>query len=215
MLAYIFSSRYLNVCIFGLSFAASPSGAKPFQANPTTTAPRALCCNSRVSRQQPHGGIRIGGRMSAGAGISAIGENPPGVGSEAAATPTKGRDQTRAYRHFLKRSLLFEPNSVGLALESEKRVALDAVWLRMHPEVRTVVVGFCDTLGSEECTHELAQRRGAVVGQLLVKYGVGSSQIVAVKGWEKADPVCGAETPSCQEMNRRARIFIAGFGPLH
>ena len=153
--------------------------------------------------------------MSAGAGISAIGENLPGIGSEAAATPTKGRDQTRAYPHFLKRSLLFEPNSVGLALESEKRVALDAVWLRMHPEVRTVVDGFCDTLGSEECTHELAQRRGAVVGQDLVKYGVGSYQIVAVKGWEKADPVCGAETPSCQEMNRRARIFIAGFGPLH
>jgi len=215
MLAYIFSSRYLHVCIFGLSFAASPSGANPIQANPTTTASRTLCCNSRVSRQQPHGGIRIGGRMSAGDEISAIGENPPGIGSEAVATPTKGRDQTRAYPHFLKRSLLFEPNSVGLALESEKRLALDAVWLRMHPEVRTVVVGFCDTLGSEECTQELAQRRGAVVGQLLVKYGVRSSQIVAVKGWEKADPVCGAETPSCQEMNRRARIFIAGFGPLH
>jgi peptidoglycan-associated lipoprotein len=142
-------------------------------------------------------------------------ENPSGIGSEAAATPAKSRDQRRAYPHFLKQSVLFEPNSLGLTSESARRLALDARWLRIHPEIRTVVVGFCETLGSEECTHELAERRGAVVAELLVKYGVGSTQIVAVKGWEKTDPVCEAATPSCQQMNRRARIFIAGFGPVH
>ena len=214
MAAYIFWIAYSYICI-----SASPSeryraGVKPMlRSLPTTTPP--LRSDSPVSVQQQQGRIRIGAGMSVGARIPAMGENPSGIGSEAVATPTKRRDQRRAYPHFLKRSILFEPNSLSLTSESEKRLALDARWLRIHPEIGTVVVGFCDTLGSEECTHELAERRGAVVAELLVKYGVGSSQIVATKGSEEADPVCEAATPSCQQMNRRARIFIADFGPAH
>jgi len=212
---YIFSIAYSYICI-----SASPEGrcrlaVMPILASPPTTTPPALRSNSPVSVQQHQGGIRIGAGMSGGPAIPAMVENPSGIGSEAAATPAKSRDQRRAYPHFLKQSVLFEPNSLGLTSESARRLALDVGWLRKHPEIRTVVVGFCDPLGSEECTHELAERRGNVAGQHLAKYGVGSSQIVAAKGWEKADPVCVAATPACQAMNRRARIFIADFGPVH
>jgi outer membrane protein OmpA-like peptidoglycan-associated protein len=213
MSPYIFSTACLYICIFiSLSgyYHLAPEGVRVI--SPTSKAHAAIS-GSLLSGKQYQDGMRSGRGMSAGAGIPAMGENPSGLGSEAAATPTKRREQRRAYPHFLKRSVLFEPNSLSLTSESEKRLALDAVWLRMHPEIRTVVVGFCDTLGSEECTHELAEQRATVMGQLLVKYGVRSSQIVGVKGWEKADAVCKAATPSCQEMNRRARIFIAGLTP--
>jgi outer membrane protein OmpA-like peptidoglycan-associated protein len=213
MSPYIFSTACAYICIFiSLSgcYHLAPEGVRVI--SPTSKAHAAIS-GSLLSGKQYQDGMRSGRGMSAGAGIPAMGENPSGLGSEAAATPTKRREQRRAYPHFLKRSVLFEPNSLSLTSESEKRLALDAVWLRMHPEIRTVVVGFCDTLGSEECTHELAEQRGVAVKQFLLEAGVDSPQIVGVKGWEKAEPICESPTPNCQEMNRRARIFVAGLSP--
>lgn len=114
---------------------------------------------------------------------------------------------------FPKHVLLFGPDSAEPSAESRNAIKRAASWLREHREVRILVVGFCDPSGSEVCTHALAERRATVVGQLLVNYGVGSWQIVAEKGWDKADPVCVAATHACRAMNRRARIFIAG--PVH
>jgi outer membrane protein OmpA-like peptidoglycan-associated protein len=134
-----------------------------------------------------------------------------------AAAPAARRNtkqaQVRAIPDFLLRSLLFQPKSPVLTSESARNLLADAGWLRKHLEVRILVAGFCDPLGSEECTHELAEQRAAAVKQFLLEAGVDSSQIVGVKGWEKADAVCKAATPSCQEMNRRARIFVAGLSP--
>jgi len=215
MSPYIFSTACIYICIF-----ISPSGFHHLAPervrgiSPTSKAHAGLSGSLR-SGEQYQDGMHSGRGMSAGARILALGQRLSGIASEAATTPTKRPDQRRAYLHFLTRSFLFEPDSLSLTSESEKRLALDAGWLRMHAEILIVVVGFCDPLGSEECTHELAEQRGTVVGQLLVKYGVGSLQVVAVKGWEKANPVCEAAIPTCQAMNRRARIFIADFGPVH
>jgi outer membrane protein OmpA-like peptidoglycan-associated protein len=206
MAPYIFSTVCVDICIWIYLLAFYHLVSDPVRVIWPASKARAALSSSLPSAKQYQGGMRRRRGTSAGVGIPALGQRPSGIGSH-----TKGRDQTRAYPHFLKRSLLFEPNSVGITSETERRLALDAGWLRRHPKVQTVVVGFCDTLGSEEGTHELAESRGNVVRQLLVKYGVGSSQIVAVRGWEKADPVCEAATPRCQEMNRKARIFIAGF----
>lgn len=111
---------------------------------------------------------------------------------------------------FLRRSILFGADSVKLSAESKRAVKSAAAWLTDHREVRILVVGYCDASESENCTHVLAERRGAVVKQFLVKYGSGFLRIVAVKGWERAPPVCAVATLACQAVNRRARIFIAG-----
>lgn len=121
--------------------------------------------------------------------------------------------QGRAIPDFLLRSLVFQPKSPVLTSESAGNLLVDAGWLRKHLEVRILVAGFCDPLGSEECTHELAAQRGAAVKQFLLEAGLDSAQIVGVKGWEKAEPICESPTPNCQERNRRARIFVAGFSP--
>lgn len=128
--------------------------------------------------------------------------------------PTSNEAHPRSVPKFLQRGLLFHPRSPELTSESARNLLLDAGWLRRHTQVRIILAGFCDPLGSEECTHDLADQRGATVKQFLVEAGVDPSQIIGVKGWEKAEPICAASTPHCQEMNRRARIFIAGF-PAH
>jgi outer membrane protein OmpA-like peptidoglycan-associated protein len=128
---------------------------------------------------------------------------------QAGISSTNALNHTRAFPRILKQTLLFDPKSIDLMSESQKTLTLDAGWLQKHPKVRIFVVGYCDPLGSEECTHDLAEGRAASVRQHLEEYGVRPSQIVGTRGWEKADPVCEAATPTCQAMNRRARIFIA------
>jgi outer membrane protein OmpA-like peptidoglycan-associated protein len=114
---------------------------------------------------------------------------------------------------FVKQSLLFAPDSAELSEESKTLIKRVASWLGEHPEIRVLIVGFCDPVGSETCTHDLAARRGSVVARVLMGNGVAPSQIAGTKGWEKADPVCTAITPACEAMNRRGRICVADPAP--
>jgi len=205
---YIFSMAYANiiicillVCLFHVSgancYARSPGETRealssfpfaPNQYRSTSCGRAAISVVARVRDAQ---------------------ENASKIGREASTSPTNAPNHTRAFPHIPKQTLLFDPNGVDLRSESQKRLTFEAGWLQSHPKVRVFVVGFCDPLGSEECTHDLAEGRAAVVRQVLAKYGARASQILAARGWEKADPVCEAATPTCQAMNRRARIFIA------
>jgi outer membrane protein OmpA-like peptidoglycan-associated protein len=155
--------------------------------------------------------------QSADSGSSwSVASASPGLAGEKPDTGLRGdgalskKHPTEFLPHFLRHSFLFCPESLELAPPSEQRLELDARWVREHRRVRILAVGYCDTLGSEECTHELAERRAVVVKEYLLRYGVDPSQIIAVKAWEQADPACGSRTPTCQQMNRRARIFLVG-----
>jgi len=150
----------------------------------------------------------------AGRAILPVGGSQLGKRAGAPARPHSKHNRARGIPGFLLRSLLFQPKSPVLTSASARGLLLDAAWLRKHPEVRILVAGFCDPLGSEECTHELAEQRGAAVKEFLVEAGVNSSQIVGVKGWENAEPICESPMPNCQEMNRRARVFVAGLRPV-
>jgi len=110
---------------------------------------------------------------------------------------------------FLKYAFLFDPESAELSVESRGAVKRAGAWLREHPGARILVVGFCDSSGSETCTPSLAERRGAVVRQSLVRFGVAPDQIAGVKGWSTADRECRTDTAKCQQVNRSAAIFIA------
>ena len=113
---------------------------------------------------------------------------------------------------FVKQAILFPSDSALLDLTSQQELLQIAGWLRQHRQIRVLVVGFCDPLGSESCTHLLAAQRAGEVGRFLLSEGVDTSRIMAMAGWEKADPVCRGETPGCQQQNRRARVFVS-FSP--
>lgn len=110
---------------------------------------------------------------------------------------------------FVKQAILFPSDSSSLDITSQDEFLQIVGWLHQHREVRVLVVGFCDPLGSENCTHSLAAQRGRELGRLLLAEGVDSSRILGMVGWEKADPVCRGETPSCQQQNRRVQVFVA------
>jgi outer membrane protein OmpA-like peptidoglycan-associated protein len=211
---YIFSTGYANIMVcISLIFLFHESGANWHdRSSSETRAP--LACFLLAANQYRFTSC---GRtaISVVARVRDAQENASIIGRQAGTSPTNALNRTRAFPPILKQTLLFDPNSIDLTSESQHRLTLDAGWLDKHPRVRIFVVGFCDPLGSEECTHDLAEGRAAGVRLYLARYGVRSSQIASTRGWEKADPVCEAATPTCQTTNRRARIFIAESAHAH
>jgi outer membrane protein OmpA-like peptidoglycan-associated protein len=84
-----------------------------------------------------------------------------------------------------------------------------AAWLQRHREVRILIVGSCDSSGSETCTQTLAEARGAAAKKFLGSFGIDSGQIVGVKGWDNRDHRCQTSDVKCQQFDRSARIFMA------
>ncbi len=111
---------------------------------------------------------------------------------------------------FLRQPILFGPNSFELTVAGKNTLKRAAVWLRQHHEARILIVGSCDVSGSETCTHALAEARGGVIQKFLGSSGIDSDQIVGVKGWDNLDKGCQTSEVSCQQLNRSARIFMAG-----
>ena len=110
---------------------------------------------------------------------------------------------------FLRQPIQFGPNSLELSVAGRQVLRRAAGWLREHHEARILIVGSCDSGGSETCTHALAEARGAVVRKFLGSSGIAADQIVGVKGWDKLDESCPGSDLACQQFNRSARIFMA------
>ena len=110
---------------------------------------------------------------------------------------------------FLRHPIQFGPNSLELTVAGRNMLKRAAAWLRQHREARILIVGSCDSGGSETCTRTLAEARGAVVRKFLGTSGIDSAQIVGVKGWDNLDQSCQTSDIECQQFNRSARIFMA------
>jgi outer membrane protein OmpA-like peptidoglycan-associated protein len=110
---------------------------------------------------------------------------------------------------FLRHPILFEPNSLEPGSVGRNMLKHAATWLREHAEARVLIVGSCDSSGSETCTHALAEGRGATIQKVLQTSGIASDQLVGVKSWDNFDRTCGPTDLKCQQSNRSVRIFIA------
>lgn len=110
---------------------------------------------------------------------------------------------------FLRHPIPFAPNSPELDIAARSTLKRAAAWLQLHREARILIVGSCDSGGSETCTHTLAEARGAAVQRFLGSAGIHSDQIVGVKGWDSLDQSCRASEVDCQRFSRSARIFMA------
>lgn len=110
---------------------------------------------------------------------------------------------------FLRHPIQFDPNSLELTVAGKNMLKRAAAWLRQHREARILIVGSCDSGGSETCTRTLAEARGAVVRKFLGGSGLDSDQIVGVKGWDNLDQSCQTSDIECRQFNRSARIFMA------
>ncbi len=110
---------------------------------------------------------------------------------------------------FLRHPILFDPNSLQPNFAARNMLKSAATWLREHREARVLIVGSCDSSGSETCTHALAEGRGAAIQKFLQNSGIAPEQLAGVKGWDNLDRTRGPGDVKCQQSNRSVRIFMA------
>jgi peptidoglycan-associated lipoprotein len=84
-------------------------------------------------------------------------------------------------------------------------IQTDAQFLKDHPDMRIVVEGHCDEMGSTEYNLALGDKRATEVKAALEKAGIPSARMRVVS-YGKELPVCTEPTESCWRMNRRAHI---------
>lgn len=147
--------------------------------------------------------------------VPAAGPAPVPSGSRAAieAAPAPTPDlSTQArlddqFRASVGDRVYFADGSVDLGKRAHDVLALQALWLRGHPQAIAMIEGHADDRGGNEQNSALAMRRAEVVRDRLVWEGVAPAQLqVLGRGRERRVAVC--EQPICSAQNRRAVTII-------
>jgi len=101
--------------------------------------------------------------------------------------------------------VFFDLDAYDIRQDQLTTIASDVQFLKEHPEMRIVVEGHCDELGSTEYNLALGDRRANEVRLALEKAGIPSARIRTVS-YGKELPICSDQTENCWRMNRRAHI---------
>jgi outer membrane protein OmpA-like peptidoglycan-associated protein len=79
--------------------------------------------------------------------------------------------------------------------------------LRAYPNLRVLIEGHTDDVGTDEYNDRLSQRRADAVKQYLVQNGIGARRI-ETKGWGRRKPLVRGTTEEARAQNRRVEIQL-------
>jgi len=101
--------------------------------------------------------------------------------------------------------IFFDLDDYQIRPDQLTTIQTDAQFLKEHSDMRIVVEGHCDEMGSTEYNLALGDKRAGQVKEALQKAGINSGRIRTVS-YGKEQPVCTESSESCYRMNRRAHI---------
>jgi OOP family OmpA-OmpF porin len=103
--------------------------------------------------------------------------------------------------------IYFDFNKADIKPESEPTLEQIAKLLRDNPQLKLLVVGHTDNVGSFSFNQDLSQRRAiAVVVELVSKYRIDKDRLTPV-GVSFASPVASNKTEEGRERNRITRFY--------
>ena len=123
----------------------------------------------------------------------------------AAAQPTQPGGEAGSSDAANRLDVFFYLDDYAIRQDQFSTIQTDAQFLKEHPEMRIVVEGHCDEMGSTEYNLALGEKRAAEVKTALEKAGITSSRMRTIS-YGKELPVCTEPTEGCWRMNRRAHI---------
>jgi peptidoglycan-associated lipoprotein len=123
--------------------------------------------------------------------------------TSAASTSTGGEELSAADANRL--DVFFDLDDASIRPDQVSTIQTDAQFLKAHPDMRIVVEGHCDELGSTEYNLALGDKRAAEVKTALEKAGINSSRMRTVS-YGKELPVCAQQSEECWRLNRRAHV---------
>ena len=101
--------------------------------------------------------------------------------------------------------IFFDLDDYSIRPDQAATIQTDAQFLKEHPDMRIVVEGHCDELGSTEYNLALGDKRATQVKTALEKAGVSPGRVRTVS-YGKEVPFCTDQSDACYSMNRRAHI---------
>jgi len=105
--------------------------------------------------------------------------------------------------------VLFAFNQHTLKPEARERLARISGIVLAYPDLKLEVVGYTDSIGSDEYNQTLSDKRAEAVRDYLVSSGVSMNNVVA-RGMGKAEPVADNSTASGRQLNRRVEMIVSG-----
>ena len=101
----------------------------------------------------------------------------------------------------------FEFDKARLMLDSKTVMSNVAKSLNNEPDVRIIIAGHTDSLGSDVYNKRLSQERAQSVVDFLISQGIDSSRLRAV-GYGESKPVADNNTEEGRERNRRVELQV-------
>lgn len=102
----------------------------------------------------------------------------------------------------------FDFNKADIRPDAQKALTQDSNYLKVHPDVKVQIGGYCDQRGSEEYNLGLGQRRAESAKRFLVNLGVDATRISTIS-YGKDRPFCTDMTEECFQKNRRAHLGLS------
>ena len=100
----------------------------------------------------------------------------------------------------------FDFNKATLKPAGKERIDSEIIPpMKEHSELRALVEGHTDSIGSEAYNLRLSERRANAVADYMESQGISSSRITT-KGWGKSKPVADNRTKEGRAKNRRVEI---------
>jgi peptidoglycan-associated lipoprotein len=119
--------------------------------------------------------------------------------------PSSSADTSASADAVNRLDVFFDLDDYQIRGDQVTTIQTDAQFLREHTDMRIVVEGHCDEMGSTEYNLALGDKRATQVKAALEKAGIPSTRMRVVS-YGKELPVCSESSESCWRMNRRAHI---------
>lgn len=115
-------------------------------------------------------------------------------------------DVLNADGRVVTQGIYFDSGSDRLRPESTPTLKEIGQMLTEHAELRLMVEGHTDSVGSEAANKALSEKRSAAVKDFIVTtYGIDASRIETV-GFGPDNPMAPNDTPEGRQMNRRVEL---------
>ena len=105
--------------------------------------------------------------------------------------------------------VLFAFNKYELKSEARERLAKISGIVLAYPDLNLQIMGYTDSVGSDEYNQKLSDKRAEAVRDFLVSNGVSMNNVTA-QGMGKADPVADNSTAQGRQLNRRVEMIVSG-----
>jgi outer membrane protein OmpA-like peptidoglycan-associated protein len=100
--------------------------------------------------------------------------------------------------------VLFAFNKYELKPEARERLAKISGIVLAYPDLKLQIMGYTDSIGSDEYNQTLSDKRAEAVRDFL------SMNSVTAQGMGKADPVADNSTAQGRQLNRRVEMIVSG-----